>query len=82
MYIAVSNMTVNTNPNNIYMTFTVVSAAGTSTVGEAYLDENATAAEMLDEIADTARSVCRANNEDVANDARVVIFGNIITVGV
>lgn len=80
MYIVVSGIQANPNPSSLYLTFTVVSAAGTNTTEEAFADDEADAATINEIVAEAARQRCRQNGESVDAGALVTIFGGAVQV--
>lgn len=80
MYIAVSNIRAQFNPNSFYLVADVVSSGGTNTTIEVLADDSATASQIRDALAEEARQACRANNEEIPTDAPVMVFGSPVMV--
>lgn len=79
-YIAVTNIAANGNPNSFYLAAIVVSSGNTNTGIEVYADDDATPEQINAAIAEAARDACRANSENIATDAPVMIFGGAVQV--
>lgn len=74
-YISVHSIKTNGNPGSFYIVGTVISSGNTEAGIELFADDDATPEAINLAIAEAARQVCRANAENIAIDAPVMIFG-------
>lgn len=60
MFIVVTNIQANYNPNAMNFVFTVLSSGGTNTTVETFCDSDATVTDIHEAIGAEARQACRA----------------------